>query len=67
MKVSTLFAGLIFGAIGFVAFAYGKKQTLFKPMILGIVLMVYPYFISNAIALWVIGILLTVALYFFRD
>ena len=67
MNVSNLFAGLIFGSVGFVAFIYGKKQALIKPMIIGIILMAYPYFITNTIALWGIGTLLTVSLFIFRD
>jgi len=63
---SNLFAGLIFGSIGFVAFIYGKKIASFRPMVIGIVLMVYPYFISGTLFLYLIGIVLTVALYFWR-
>ena len=57
----------IFGAIGFVAFVYGKRNTLWRTMAIGIVLMAYPYFFSGMLALYLIGIALTVALYFWRD
>jgi hypothetical protein len=63
MSAATIFAGFIFGTIGFSAFLYGKKTMLFKPMLLGVVLMVYPYFISNNFALWSIGAVLTAALF----
>ena len=56
----------IFGAIGFVAFAYGKKNAFWLPMIIGLALMVYPYFFSGALAIYLIGIVLTAALYFWR-
>jgi hypothetical protein len=36
-------------------------------MFLGLALMAYPYFVANDIALFVIGILGTAALFLFRD
>ncbi len=57
----------IFGAIGFVAFVYGKKNTLWRTMTIGIALMAYPYFFSGSLATYLIGIVLTAALYFWRD
>lgn len=62
-----LFAGLIFGSVGFVAFVYGKKQGRIKTMLLGVALMAYPYFVTNGLALWLIGAGLTAALFFLRD
>lgn len=49
------------------AFVYGKKSSLLKPVIIGILLMVYPYFISEVWSLYLIGIALTTALFVFRD
>ncbi len=62
-----LAAYFIFGAVGFVAFTYGKKNTYWRPMAIGIALMVYPYFISGTVAIYLIGIVLTAALYFWRE
>ena len=61
-----LFGGLLFGSIGFVAFRYGKRMNLWKPMFCGIALMVYPYFVSNTLAMCLIGGAGTVALFFLR-
>ena len=61
-----LFAGLIFGSIGMGAWIYGKKQTSALHMILGAVLIGYPYFTSNLIILYAVGIALTAALFVFR-
>ena len=66
-SAGSIFAGIVFGAIGFAAFIYGKKQVSFKPMLIGIALMAYPYFVSNTILLWGIGAALTVSLFLFRD
>ena len=40
-----IIAYIIFGTIGFGAFIYGKKNKLWRAMIVGIALMVYPYFV----------------------
>jgi hypothetical protein len=47
-------------------FVYGKKQGRLVPVICGLALMVYPYFISNTVIVVVVGILLTVIPYFVR-
>jgi len=54
MDLSTggLFLSLIIGAIGAGLFIYGKKQGRLPQMIGGVVLSLYPYFISN---LWLMG------------
>ena len=49
------------------AFVYGKKSALAKPMIIGVVLMVYPYFVSATWLTFLIGAALTAALFMFRD
>jgi hypothetical protein len=66
VSAANLIGGLIFGSIGFVAFIYGKRMNLWKPMLCGIALMVYPYFIGDAITLFAIGGVGTIALFFLR-
>jgi hypothetical protein len=66
-SVAKVMAWLIFGGIGFVAFFYGKKQQSFKPLVIGLILMVYPYFVSNTIGLYALGLGLCLLLYFWRD
>jgi len=66
-SVVKIFACIIFGAIGVAAFLYGKKNQFFRPMIIGFALMAYPYFISGTFFLYLIGIVLTAALYFWRE
>jgi len=60
MNTSTLMWGVIFGAIGLGFFVYGKKQKAIIPFLSGIGLMVFPYFISNAVILVIAGIILAV-------
>jgi hypothetical protein len=54
----------IFGGIGFIAFVYGKKNSEWKPMVIGILLCVYPYFFKSTLSLYLVGLALTVALRF---
>ena len=64
---SNLFGQVLFGAIGMGAFVYGKKQAVFKAMILGIVLMIFPYFVPETWMLYTIGGVLTLCLFTFRE
>jgi hypothetical protein len=61
-----LFASLLFGAIGLGALVYARKMSAFKPAILGVALMAYPYFVSDNLLLWSVGIVLTIALFVFN-
>jgi hypothetical protein len=58
--------GVVFGSIGLAYFVYGKKQQRFVPLLCGIALMVYPYFISNTVLLVAVGLIISAVPYFFR-
>ena len=58
---------ITFGAVGFAAFVYGKKERSFKPLVVGIALMGYPYFVNATFWLYAVGIGLCLVLYFWRD
>lgn len=45
---------------------YGKKQNSAVPLVCGLVLMVYPYFITNTVLLVAIGVVLMAVPYFVR-
>ena len=64
---ANLFAGILFGTVGFAAFLYGKKSARWKPMVIGVVLMVFPYFIEETWLLYVIGIALSAFIFVWRD
>jgi len=66
VEVSTLLWGVLFSSVGLGFFFYGKKQRAPVPLVCGLALMIYPYFIPNVIALVVIGIVLSAIPYFFR-
>ncbi len=62
-----IFICIIFSSIGLGYFMYGKKQKQLVPMLVGISLMGYMMLTSNRIALVVIGLILSVIPYFFRN
>jgi hypothetical protein len=66
LSTSALLWGLLFGSVGLGFFVYGKKQKVVVPLICGLVLMVFPYFISNTILLVAIGVALITLPYFVR-
>lgn len=63
---SLLLWGMLFGSVGFGYFLYGKRQKAVVPMVCGIVLMVFPYFVEGTIPLVAMGIGLSVIPYFVR-
>jgi hypothetical protein len=58
--------GMLFGAIGFGFFLYGRKQKTVVPLITGIALSVVPYFIANVYVLVIVGVILVAIPYFVR-
>lgn len=64
---TVIVANLLFGSIGFIAFVYGKRMHVWKPMFIGLTLMAYTYFVENTFLLFGIGAVLTAALFVFRD
>jgi hypothetical protein len=38
---------MLISGVGFVAFVYGKKQSRLPQMLAGVILMAFPYFVSN--------------------
>jgi hypothetical protein len=66
MNVATLFWGVVFSSIGLGFFIYGKQQRAVVPLVCGLCLMIYPYFIPNTVALVGIGLLLSAVPYFLK-
>lgn len=67
MSEGTLLWGLLFGSIGVGLCIYGKRQGAVIPLLCGIGLVVYPYFVPNVYALIAIGIALCAIPYIFRE
>ena len=66
MTQAQILWGMLFGSVGLAFFIYGKKQQRVVPLVCGIALMVYPYFVPTTMWLIVIGITLCVVPYFYR-
>jgi len=66
LNESWLLWGLLFGSVGLGFFLYGKKQRAVVPLVCGLALMVYPYFVSNTLLLVAIGVVLMGVPYFVR-
>ncbi|MDD1643372.1 MAG: hypothetical protein LUQ29_08920 [Methylococcaceae bacterium] len=58
--------GLLFSSIGLGFFVYGRKQAMIVPLVCGLALIVYPYFMPNTVALVLTGLVLIAIPYFFR-
>lgn len=66
MNEAWLLWGLVFGCVGLGFFSYGRKQRAVVPLVCGLTLMIFPYFISSTLLLVGIGIALIVLPYFIR-
>jgi hypothetical protein len=63
---STLLWGLLFSSIGLGFFLYGKKQRAIVPLVCGLALMIYPYFVGSSLVLVAVGVVLVAIPYFVR-
>jgi predicted membrane protein len=66
VDTSSLLWGLLFGSIGLGFLIYGRKQRAVVPLVSGLALMIFPYFVSNIFLLIAIGIVLIAIPYFVR-
>ncbi len=62
-----IIAGFIWSGIGLAAFVYGKGESSLRIMLIGGALMVFPYVVTNMLAIYAIGGLLTAALFIPHD
>jgi hypothetical protein len=61
MNATSLMIGVFTGAIGVSYFMYGKRQAKFVPLLAGMMLCVYPYFVDGVVWLLVVGAALMAA------
>jgi hypothetical protein len=66
MDTSSLVWGLLFGSIGLGFFVYGRRQKTVVPLVCGVALMIFPYFVSSTILLVILGLALVAIPYFVR-
>ena len=64
MSATGLAIGILTGAIGLAYFIYGKRQARFAPLLAGLALCVYPYFVDSVPWSLAIGAALAAAPFF---
>ena len=63
LDANSLLASLLVSSIGFVAFMYGKKQSRVPQMVVGVLMMAYPYFVTNVALMLGVAVVLLAALW----
>ncbi|PCI43796.1 MAG: hypothetical protein COB41_06150 [Proteobacteria bacterium] len=58
---------VLFGGIGIGYFSYGKKQKALVPLLAGIALLIFPYFITNTYSMIFTGLTLMALPYFIKQ
>ena len=66
LDTSYLLWGVLFGSIGLGFFAYGRRQKRGVPLVCGLTLIIFPYFVSNTALLVTLGVALIAIPYFVR-
>jgi len=57
---------VLFGGIGIGYFIYGRKQKAIVPFCIGLLLFVFPYFMSSVAMLLIVGVILVAIPYFIK-
>ncbi|VAX19084.1 hypothetical protein MNBD_NITROSPINAE04-1792 [hydrothermal vent metagenome] len=63
---ATIMWAMLFGAIGVGFIMYGRKQRAAMPLLAGVALCLFPYFITNVYLLVITGAVLMALPYFVR-
>ncbi len=58
---------MLVSTLGFSIFLYGKNVQRFWPLIIGLAMMTYPWFIYSATILWSLTAALCIVLYLARE
>jgi hypothetical protein len=64
--MESLVWGMLFGAIGMGYFVYGKRQSALLPLVCGLGLMVFPYFVTGTLWMLLVGGALMAAPWYWR-
>jgi hypothetical protein len=66
-SASYLISSLLISCLGMGLFLYGKKAQRLWPLLGGLVMCVYPFFISGMLMMWGLTAVICAGLYFLRD
>jgi hypothetical protein len=50
-----LFASLFVGSVGYVAFAFGRRQRRLPQLLTGLTLLIFPYFVDSVLVMLLIA------------
>lgn len=59
MDPSSMFAGLVWGSVGLAAVQIGRRRSRPRAILIGLVLIVLPWLVEDALFLWLSGAALT--------
>lgn len=62
-SAASLFASFLVGLIGLGLFVYGKKQTRLPQLVVGMALMVFPYFVESVLLVYAVAAALLLGLW----
>jgi hypothetical protein len=63
LQAGPFFASLIVSAIGFVLLYYGRKMARLPQLVVGLAMLIYPYFVPSVLVTALVGVGLLVALW----
>jgi hypothetical protein len=63
LETSSLIASLVVSSIGFVVFVYGKRQQRVPQIVVGLVLMGFPYLVPDVLLMTSIAAVLLIGLW----
>ena len=66
MNEAMLIWSVLFGGVGIGFFTYGRRQKAIVPLLAGLALIVFPYFMPNLTILLIVGLVLIILPYFVR-
>lgn len=66
VDIAMLIGGIVFGIIGLYLFRHGRRNQVIRNVVIGLILMIYPYFVSEKKLFWFVGLVLLLWAYLKR-
>lgn len=66
LNLPLIVVGLVFSGVGFVYFSFGRRQANLHLIVNGLVLMVYPYFVTSVLWSVIVGVAIGVLPFLMR-
>lgn len=64
--MSSIVASIVFGIVGMWLLRKGKKEVHYPYITWGLILMMYPYFVTGPVKTWGLGFVFCTVVYFMR-